>query len=331
MMYKLSRGVGLLLVIAVVLLPSVARAQQIAGQGLEISPPLFNLKANPGQVLRTEFRIRNVTDQPLLAKAQYNDFVAGDKEDGNPRILLDSSSEDPSPYTIKGWISTIGEVIIRPNEQKTIQVTISVPKDASPGGHYGVIRFTGTTPEVDSSSVTLSASVGTLMLITVSGDVQDNANILELFTSQNNKKRSLFEYGPITITTRFENKGNVHEQPSGTVAVFNTFGKRVGEMKFNDSKSNVLPKSIRRFENTLDKKLLFGRYKVQADLVYGPDKTIISKTAYFWVIPYKLITLALAVVLLLYFGLRQYNRMIINRAKQGSGDGTKVKSSKSKK
>ena len=166
-------------------------------------------------------------------------------------------------HTIKDWINTIPEVTLKPGEQKTIDVTLSVPKDAGPGGHYGVIRFTGTPPEVDSSAVSLSASIGTLVLVTVSGDVHEEASVAELYTSQNGKKRSLFEYGPVTINTRFKNTGNVHARPSGTVVVTNMFGKTVDTFKFNEIKGNVLPQSIRRYENSLNKRLLFGRYKVR--------------------------------------------------------------------
>lgn len=328
-MHKLSRGAGVLALIGLLLIPTLVSAQQ-AGQGLEISPPLINLKAKPGQQIATQFRIRNVTDLTLVARAQYNDFIAGNEEDGNPKILLDSTSSEISPYTIKDWISTVPEVTLAPSEQKTIDITLNVPANASPGGHYGVIRFTGTPPEVDSSAVALSASIGTLVLVTVEGDIKEDSTIAEIYTSQNGTKRSLFEYGPISITTRFKNSGNVHAQPSGTVVVTNMFGKTVGSYKFNESQSNVLPKSIRKFENKLNKKLLFGRYKVQADVVYGADKTIISRSTSFWVIPYKLLAISIGLLVLLVLAVRRYNKYIIARAQQGAGDETKAKSKKKK-
>jgi hypothetical protein len=329
MMKRFSRGVGVLGLVVLLLLPSVVSAQQ-AGQGLEISPPLINLKAKPGDTVETEFRIRHVTDQTLVARAQYNDFVAGNEEDGNPKILLDSSSNEPSPYTIKDWIRTITEVTLSPNEQKVIKISLKIPGNASPGGHYGVIRFTGTPPEVESSSVALSASIGTLVLVTVSGNIKDEASIAEIYTSQNNKKRSVFEYGPVSITTRFKNSGNVHNQPTGNITVTNMIGRTVETLKFNESNSNVLPQSIRKFENTLNKKLLFGRYKVQADLVYGADKNIITQNTYFWVIPYKLIAIGIGLIALLVFAVRKYNVYIIKRAQQGAGDGAKAKANKKK-
>lgn len=319
----INRGVGILAILGLVVFPQFVKAQQQAGQALEITPTVINLEADPGDVLKdTQIKIRNITDQTLVVRAQYNDFVAGDEEDGSPRLLLEEDGEiEPSPYTIKDWIGTIPEVTLEANEQKVINVTLTVPNDASPGGHYGVIRFTGTPPEVDSSAVSLSASIGSLVLVRVSGDVTEEANIAELYTSRNGEKRSMFEYGPVTINTRFQNTGNVHTQPSGTVVVRNMFGKTVNEFKFNEKKGNVLPQSIRRFENTLEKELLFGKYTVQADIVYGSSNQIVSSTTSFWVIPYKLIALGVAVLIGFIIGLKQYNRYIIRQANKGRGNG----------
>lgn len=320
-MNKLIRGVGILGLAVVTVIGSQFAAAQQAGQGLEITPPRLNVSADPGDVIETELRIRNVTEQTLVTKAQYNDFVAGSEEDGNPKILLDEDAQaEPSPFSIKDWIATIPEVTLKPTQQEVIKVTLTVPDDASPGGHYGVIRFTGTPPEVDSSAVSLSASIGALVLVTVSGDIQESTSVAEIYTSQNNERRSLFEYGPVTINTRVQNDGNVHNQPSGNIVVSNMFGQTVDTLKFNENGGNVLPKSIRRFENTLQKRLMLGRYKIQADIVYGVENQIISSSATFWVIPYKLIAIGLAIIAAFVISIRRYNRYIISRAKSSKSE-----------
>ena len=295
----------------VVAFPSLVYAQSVPGQGLEISPPLLDLKADPGQEIKTALQVRNVTQGPLVIRANFEDFVAGG-EDGQPKILL--SEGDKSPYSIKDWLSTPPEVTLAPGQRQAIEVSIRVPKDASPGGHYGVVRFSGTPPEIENTGVSLSASVGTLFLVSVAGDITQSAKVAELFTSQNGKRRSLFEYGPIDITTRVENSGNVHFQPKGTVQVKDIFGRTVHLAQFNEDNRNVLPGSVRKFDNRLDKKLLFGRYTVQSDVVYGTENQIASAKSTFWVVPYKLIALILAGIILLILLGRTYNRYIINRA-----------------
>jgi len=318
---KLRRLLTSLSVLGLLVVPSLASAQEGAGQGLEISPPLADIKANPGESKTVQIYVRNVTNQTLIVSGEVNDFVAAG-EDGQPKLLLEDGED--SPYSIKDWVKTLPKVTLAASERKAVSAVIDVPKDAGPGGHYGVIRFTGTPPELEGTGVSLSASVGTLVLVNVSGNVVEKAKVAEIYTAnQKGKKQSVFEYGPITIGLRLQNEGNVHFKPSGNVRVTNTWGKEVATFKLNEQGSNVLPASVRKYEQKLDKKLLFGRYKVQADVVYGSGSTIISATKVFWVIPYKLIVVALALIALIIFLIRRYNRAIVKRAgkKQGQNAG----------
>lgn len=289
--------------------PIVTTAQ--GGQGLEISPPLLDLKGDPGQTIKSEIKIRNVTKETLVVKAQFEDFVASGEE-GQPKILL--NPEEKSPYSIKDWLGATPTITLAPEQRETIPVTITIPQDASPGGHYGVVRFTGTPPELEGTGVSLSASVGTLILVNVSGDVTESAKIIELFTSKNGKRASLFEYGPVNFTLRIENNGNIHLKPKGTMQVTNVFGKTVYLGQINQDGRNVLPGSIRKFEQTMGNKFLFGPHTLKADVVYGSNNQIISDSVTFWVIPYKLIIGTILIVFLIVFAFRRYNRFIINRA-----------------
>ncbi len=56
---------------------------------------------------------------------------------------------------------------------KNLPITINVPANASPGGYYGVIRFTATPGKLDQSGVALSASLGALDFIRVNGDAKN--------------------------------------------------------------------------------------------------------------------------------------------------------------
>lgn len=298
-------------VIAAAATPTPAAPAAGAGQGLEISPPLIDLKLDPGQTLQTQIKLRNVTKETVVTKSQYNDFVAKGEE-GQPALLL--GNKEKSPYSIKDWLSTVPSVTLAPGEQKTLPITVRAPANASPGGHYGVLRFTAAPPEVDQSAVSLSASIGTLILATVAGNIQEKATLAEVYAARGNMHQSLFEYGPVDLVSRVRNTGNVHLKPAGTVQVTNMFGKEVAAYKLNERGGNILPSSVRKFQNQLNKKWLFGRYTINADVVYGADNKIASGKGSFWVMPYKLIILVIALVVALFYGLRGYNRMIVKRA-----------------
>ncbi|HMS23384.1 MAG TPA: DUF916 domain-containing protein [Candidatus Saccharibacteria bacterium] len=307
----IRRFSAVILVFTLFVIAPLVKAQSNQGQGLEISPPLVELKTDPGKTVQAKIRIRNVTNQTLVVRSEVNDFTAAG-EDGQPRLLLDGTEK--SPYSLKEWITTIPEVTLKSKEQKPAIITLQVPNYASPGGHYGVVRFTGTPAGVEGTGVSLSASIGALILVNVSGDVKEEATIAEIFTAQDNKKRGFFEYGPITLFQRIENTGNVHVKPSGTIRVINMFGQETASFSLNDNGGNILPSSVRKFEQQLNQKMLFGRYKLQADVVYGEDNKIISGSTTFWVIPYKLIIMALAGIILIFFVIKRYNKIIVKRA-----------------
>ncbi len=311
-----KRLLGALLTLVFLATTVVPALAQTAGQGLEISPPLVELDVDPGTTQAFQIRLRNITQGELVTKARVDDFVA-QGEQGQPKLLTEENAE-PTPYTFKPWVAPIADVTIAPQEQKTITVTLNVPKDASPGGHYGVIRFTGLAPGLEDTGVSLSASIGTLVLLNVSGPVVKDLVFEEFFASQNGEKKGFFEKGPITFVERLKNKGTVHLKPLGTLRITNMFGKEVAVLAVNENGGNILPASVRRFEQQLNKSRLFGKYNVEANIQYE-GKNVTGNIS-FWVIPYKLIAIILGGLLIaivaLRKGLKAYNRRIIKKAQK---------------
>lgn len=317
---------------------SAQQDNEVSGQGLEISPPVLSLEADPGDTKVVEVNVRNITDIDVIASGEVNDFTAKD-ETGDPRILLEEGEE--SPYPLAEYIQEVPDLEIAPTEQEVVRVPLAVPEDASPGAHLGLIRFSAVPAGGDddeSSQVSLSASIGTLILLNVSGEEEYDLGLEEFSVSQNDQPGEWFETGPFTLVTRLKNEGNVFMQPSGTLRLTNIFGREVGvtrlesedaepeddegtgEVEFNANERYVLPDSIRRFENAIDKDIWFGRYTATANLSYGPEDEPLEAKTVFWVIPYKL--LAVIFVLLLVVGifgrkaLRSYRNHVIRKYQQ---------------
>jgi hypothetical protein len=298
--------------------PATPTAQN--GQALEIAPPVITLSANPGQAVTAQISLRDISSGNLQVKGQVNDFVAAG-EDGTPKILLDD--KEVNPYSIKGWITQLPNLVMVPKQIKTFPIVINVPADAAPGGHYGVIRFTATPPELHDTGVSLSASLGALVLITVNGKTTEHLSVASFTMSHNGKTGTLQESAPIQFTERFKNDGNVHEQPTGQVSVTDMFGKKIGAVNINVPPRNILPQSIRRFEQPLDEtvlgnKKLFGHYRADLKVTYGANKQVLTDSFGFWVVPYRLIGTVIVVLIAgfigLRYGLRYYNRRIIAKA-----------------
>lgn len=294
-----------------------AQATSGGGQALEIAPPVIILTADPGQTIKTKISLRDVSSSSLVVSSQVNDFVASG-EDGVPKILFNDSGES-SPYSIKNWISFISDLTLKSKQIESLPLTITVPANAAPGGYYGVVRFTATPAELKSTGVSLSASLGALILLRVNGEVKENLTIEEFSINKNGTTGTIFESTPIQFVERLKNNGNIHEQPTGQVTITDMFGKKVAVVNVNSSSNNILPQSIRKFEAPLDSavignKMLFGRYTADLSITYGANKQVITQTITFWVIPFTLIAVAIillvATFLVLRFAIKRYNRYI---------------------
>lgn len=295
---------------------------QNAAQALEIAPPVVNLSGNPGETVKTQISLRDVSDSALVVKGQANDFIAAG-EDGTPKLLLDDGAD--SPYSMKTWFAPLDQLTLKSKQIENLTVTINIPQNAAPGGYYSVIRFTATPPDLDTSGVSLSASLGALILLQVKGAAKESMKIEEFYTEKGGKRGTFVESAPVTFIVRMKNDGSVHEQPVGQIAIKNMFGQPVANVNVNLERHNVLPGSIRRFESPLDEtvignKILFGRYTAQLTETYGTNGTKITQTISFWVIPWKII-LAIIVVLVGIFliirlSLKRYRERILSQARR---------------
>lgn len=300
---------------------SGVNAKAESGQAFTISPPLLEMEATPGDVLKAKISLTNVSSGTLSMSVQTNDF-GSKNETGEPNIIFDENHD--TPYSMKSWVSKPGDFILRSKETRDLVVPIKVPMNAEPGGHYAVIRFTGTTPAGESQQVALSASIGSLVLLKVAGDIQQSATVEDFYSAtQKFEKSSFFESPPLSLVARIRNSGNIHIKPSGTVVVTDMFGKEVSTARMNGDPSDakntpgsILPQSVRRFD-VPQKEGWFGRYTANMTLNYGDGK-VLEKTTSFWVVPYRLILAVILVVGLAVFGLikgiKRYNAYIIKKS-----------------
>jgi hypothetical protein len=300
------------------LLPSttLAAEPQAGGQGIQVSPVIIDLNAEKGKTYNLKVTVTNVTAGSLLLKANVVDFKAKD-ETGAPALISDGQE---SSFSFRSWVGPMGSLLLQSKESRQVVVRVNVPANAEAGGHYGVVRFSGVPPSLAGQNISLTASVGILVLARVDGEINEQLVVKQMSVEQNGHKKALYETGPLNIVTRLENKGNVHVKPDGDITVKNFFGKTVASLNLSDQPANVLPDSIRRFESKLSKKWLFGRYTVSLNGTYGTSgKTLLAHTS-FWVIPYKVIFLCLVLLgitlWLLARSIKRYNRRVIRRHQQ---------------
>jgi hypothetical protein len=176
--------------------------------------------------------------------------------------------------------------------------------------------------------------VGMLVLLKVNGEIKEGGGVLSFGT----KDGSHFVTSlPVTFLYRFSNSGNDRVNPLGDISIRNTLGIETDKIAANPMAGNILPGSTRRFEVIWGEEdklsqnagffeqvsyeashFAFGPYFAKMSLAYGSSGNSTS-SAWFIVFPWHLLTVAIALLLIIFFigraFLKRYNRWIIQQAK----------------
>lgn len=268
---------------------------------LKVSPVRSDIKINPGQKKTVETIVTNLTDKEILIRAVTNDFIAGD-ERGTPALILDEKEFAPT-HSLKRFLGPLEDVKIAPGEAKSINVDITVPKDAQAGGYFGAVRFAPSAPE-DGGQVNLSASVASLILLRVPGDIVEKLELTDFEVQQGGSAKAFFSSSnDLQAAFRFKNDGNVQVGPFGKISVTNDLkdDELVYDTDFNvkDLRDVVLPDSARRWDVPLKEIGSFGKYTVSATFTYGEKNQTVEATKSFWVVPWAVIIGVVVAVLIL--------------------------------
>ena len=290
---------------------------------LKISPVRSDISINPGESKTIEVTVTNLTDADVAVQPYENDFIAKG-EDGTPALILDDKQYAPT-HSLKKFMAPLSVFTVKAHQAAVVKVILNVPKSAQPGGYFGAIRLAPADP-TDGGQVDLSASVASLMLLTVPGPMTEKLNLTDYSIQQNGKSGTYFQNpNNLAFSFRFENKGSVQESPFGNISVKNG-DKVVYSHEFNSEtpRDMVLPDSARRWTVPLKNIGTFGYYTVEGTLTYGSKNETVNISQSFWVIPFAVIIggiVGLLVLIGLIVGigvfLRGYKRRIINS--QGRG------------
>ncbi|MFC1656888.1 hypothetical protein ACFL14_02945 [Patescibacteria group bacterium] len=264
--------------------------------GVSVSPPIMEVSANPGETIEKQIKLTNPLSREVRFYPLVYDFIAQGEE--GRQTFLPPTAESRT-FSLASWIFYNRSVIsLAPNEEDTFDFKINIPNSAEPGGHYGVVFFSTDPSNIPArpGQVSVSGMVGSLILARVSGDIREKAEIIEF-----SAPRWSFS-GPIKFVTRIENLGNVHFKPRGTINISDWRGENVDSLDMNPKTGNILPESIRRFENQWVNQGRWGRFTAKVSTTYGSTGEKLESRLVFWIIPiYILIIIGLVIILLVVF------------------------------
>ncbi len=314
---------------------------QGTAKALTVSPVKAELEIDPGKRLHSKLVLTNEEQDTKIYYLSVQNFNAKD-ESGVPQF-------SPKNDGLASWVEIESKVVLGPKEQKDIPYSIAVPLGTEPGGYFAGIFASAVPPEEkNNGDVAVETQVGSLLLVRVSGAVTESTEILEFFTKD---KKSVFTSLPVDFYFRFQNSGQSWAKPLGDLIIKNMAGKTTKVIPANPDGSNVLPKSIRRFEASWltnsgdeiqDKKaerppappqgywnkvkhewkyFALGRYAANLSLTYNNDTNTTTKaTTAFWVVPVHFLSVVVPAgifaLIILRFSIKRYNRHIITRSQK---------------
>ncbi len=330
-MKRLLLTASIIAVSLVALFPTKASA-------LTISPTRYEIAGDPGQTLTQTLKVFNEGKKQQLYYVSFANFEAqGDT--GSPTFVEPKDG-------LGTWISTSqASINLAPGEQKEIEFTIKIPKDAEPGGHFAAL-FWGTSAPGTSDGISIGTKTGVLILLSVSGDIKEDAGLVDF---QTHNKQWFYKMLPVGFQYRFSNQGDDRVKPKGNIVIRSILGWRVKKVNANPYDGNVLPRTTRRFtpewskrdsvedrDQQLARKEAYSFKKALSDEWHNfavgifqarivaefgsTNQQLKSNKVYFVVFPWELLLVASIVGLIVYFILkiliRRYNRAIIRRAQE---------------
>lgn len=287
----------LLLLVLIISGPSSVKSED-GIPGFTLSPPIFELRANPGDRLEEVVSVYNSGGLPLTLKTSLENL----KPLGEVGQVQTTDESDSLP-SLKEWIiPSVDSITIKRGETKNIPFRINVPVDAEPGGHFATLLLATTGASTSGTGTATVQKIGTLVLLTVSGNAREEAKIIEFGP----RSEIYWQDDKVSFLLRISNSGTVHVRPRGFLTVQNVFGRQVSQVELDGK--NILPGATREFPVELtDKPWLLGPYTATLSLVYGDQNHNLSASAGFTVLPWRLL---LTVLLLGYILYRLRRRLI---------------------
>jgi hypothetical protein len=305
--------------------PVSAAAQGGGDFSLQVTPSPLTTVVKPGHETELELKIRNGGSQTENLKIEPRSFSFDSK---NGKVTIN----DSKPPEIAGWIRFSAPTFaIQPDHWFSQKVHIAPPENAGFSYSFALlISRVSEAPEPASTSGILKGSVAVFTLINV--DRPGATRKLEITKFSTGK--GIYDALPTELNITIKNTGNTIAQPTGNIFIQRGSNDKtpISTLALNGKGSYILPGSTRILQTQWDSgfqvyktivnddgsksrqltwnwanlsRLRIGRYTAKVIMVYNDgqrDVPIVGEVS-FWVIPWKLLLIALVLVLLVTAGL----------------------------
>ena len=213
-------------------------------QAISVSPAIIDVTADAGKQTDFSILVTNEESETLSFALTIQKFIP--LGDGGATQFL--PQEDTSG--LPDWLYLEAPTLtLRAGESRRMPVSLRVPNDATPGGHYAAIFLTQTSLDTAAGqNVSAIPRIGVLVFATVSGTV------VERLALRNARSEQLDgSHLPVQFHVDIENQGNIHVQPEVKIEITNIFGQTVATIDGNSADARILPGSKRALTSSWSK------------------------------------------------------------------------------
>lgn len=267
---------------------------------LQVSPVRTELNITPSTAHSGIVKFKNTGTEKLSVQLSAEAFSVNNE-------TYDYTFEPSSD--ISNWVHFSSDLIdIEPGQIRPVQYAINVPIDAEPGGAY-ISLFGASLPSSDEGSIQSTERVGSLLYITVTGDVTKTGSLLG-FSSP------FAGFGETPWSARIHNTGSAHFIGDYTVSTKTLWGTTISEQS---DAPLVMPNTIRLIQGALEPPQWLGVYIIHYNIALGDNGKAVGTRPYLY-LPITQVTALIALVLAatLFLQAASKNRKENKKAKKSS-------------
>lgn len=236
--------------------PGNAQAATPSGDGIALAPARFELEMTPGSETTVVVNLDYHTSQ---ANAQHYRLVASLNDwDINQKGELGFYKAGTQPKSASPWIIySPAEVTVQPGRTHSIRVTISVPKDATPGDHLSalIVEQRPDTIKLNRNARQMVMRFRMAAMFYIIVPQATRRGTLENLQAAVNAKG-------IVITPTLKNEGNSVVRPISSIKVVDASGRTIAELPESESLP-VLGGATLSHPVVIEKTLAPGTYTVR--------------------------------------------------------------------
>lgn len=245
---------------------------QAQTSGLSIEPAIIDAGATPGSSIERTLNVINTSDAMLPIRLSTQPMRANDA-DGIPVEVTNAQD----------WIAfDEADFILEPNENRVINVSIDIPDEASPGGHYADIVLRALVLERAGQSVVTMPELTASVFVSVAGDITEQHDTVlngRLF-----RLRPSAQPGELSYVVT--NSGNIHSLFIPALRLEHPGSGEITSIQLEPTL--LLPSESRELTFTLPDDISLGLNKALLDYRYGTEQqTVDSQTAEVFVVPFS--------------------------------------------